>query len=125
MLRENLDPVSTIIGLDTKILAGAVFAEVVADATLAGDIRAIAAKHAVTDSQIDAAARFELPAENPKLRAALTLARAASPSPARIDADVVAACREGGLSAPAIVELVCWLSVLQMLHRLFCFCARP
>jgi hypothetical protein len=46
-----------------------------------------------------------------------------SPSPPEIDADVVAACRDAGLSAPAIVELVCWLSVLQMLHRLSCFYA--
>jgi alkylhydroperoxidase family enzyme len=132
MLRENLNPVSTIIGLDIKILAGVVFAEVVADEALAGDVRAMAGKHAVTDVQMDAAARFArregdaaLPHGNPKLRAALTLSRAASPSPARIDADVVATCREGGLSAPAIVELVCWLSVLQMLHRLSCFYARP
>jgi hypothetical protein len=132
MLRENLNPVSTVIGLDTKILAGVVFAEVVADEALAGDVRAMAGTHAVTDSQMDAAARFArgegdaaLPDGNPKLRAALTLSRAASPSPARIDADVVATCREGGLSAPAIVELVCWLSVLQMLHRLSCFYARP
>jgi alkylhydroperoxidase family enzyme len=132
MLRENLNPVSTIIGLDTKILAGVVFAEVVADEALAGDVCAMAGKHAVTDLQMDAAARFArregdaaLPDGNRTLRAALTLSRAASPSPARIDAGVVATCREGGLSAPAIVELVCWLSVLQMLHRLSCFYARP
>jgi AhpD family alkylhydroperoxidase len=132
MLRENLNPVSTNIGLDTKILAGVVFAEVVADDALAGDVRATAARHAVTDLQMDAAGRFArregdaaLPDRNPKLRAALTLSRAASPSPARIDADVVATCREGGLTAPAIVELICWLSVLQMLHRLSCFYARP
>jgi alkylhydroperoxidase family enzyme len=132
MLRENLNPVSTIIGLDTKILAGVVFAEIVADAPLAGDVRAMAAKHAITDSQIDAAARFArtegdaaLPDGDPKLRAALKLSRAASPSPARIDADVVTTCLQGGLSAPAIVELICWLSVLQMLHRLSCFYARP
>jgi alkylhydroperoxidase family enzyme len=127
MVRENLNPGSTVIGLDTKILAGVVFAEVVADETLAGDVRAMAGKHAVTDVQIDAAARFARGEgdANPKLRAALTLSRAASPSPARIDADVVATCREAGLSAPAIVELVCWLSVLQMLHRLGCFYARP
>jgi alkylhydroperoxidase family enzyme len=131
MLRENLNPASTVIGLDTKILAGAVFAEIVADATLAGDIRAMASKHAVTDSQIDAATRFAstdgdaLADEITRLRAALTLSRAASPSPARIDSDVVATCRHGGLSAPAIVELICWLSVLQMLHRLSCFYPRP
>ncbi|HEY6362634.1 MAG TPA: hypothetical protein VIX63_16095, partial [Vicinamibacterales bacterium] len=88
--------------------------------------------HAVTDSQIDAAVRFArtegdaaLPAGNPRLRAALKLSRAASPSPARIDAGVVTTCRQGGLSAPAIVELICWLSVLQMLHRLCCFYPRP
>jgi alkylhydroperoxidase family enzyme len=132
MLRENLDPASTVIGLDTKILAGIVFAEVVADEALAGDVRAMAARHAVTNVQMDAAARFArsegdaaVPDENPRRRAALTLSRAASPSPARIDAAVVATCREAGLSAPAIVELVCWLSVLQLLHRLSCFYTRP
>ncbi len=53
--------------------------------------------------------------------AALTLARAASYSPARIDTTTVAACRDGGLSPAAVVEVVTWLSVLQMLHRLTCF----
>ena len=132
MLRENLDPVSTVIGLDSKVLAGVVFAEVVADQELADGVRAMAGKHAVPDLQMDAAARFArregdavLPDGNSKLRAALTLSRAASPSPARIDAGVVATCREGGLSAPAIVELISWLSVLQMLHRLSWFYSRP
>jgi len=36
---------------------------------------------------------------------------------------IAGACREAELSAPAIVELVFWLSVLQMLHRLSCFYA--
>jgi hypothetical protein len=49
------------------------------------------------------------------------LARAASTSPVQIDAGTIATVREGGLSSAAIVELVCWLSVLQMLHRLTCF----
>jgi hypothetical protein len=61
------------------------------------------------------------PGADARLRAALVLARAAAPSPAEIDADVVAACREGELSAAAIVEVVTWLSVLAMLHRLSCF----
>jgi hypothetical protein len=34
---------------------------------------------------------------------------------------VVTACRESGVTSAEIVELVCWLSVLQMLHRLTCF----
>ena len=80
-----------------------------------------------TEAQLDEARRFAkagdaspagLLGRYPKMRAALVLARAASPSPAAIDASVVGACREGGLSAPAIIELVTWISVLQMLHRL-------
>jgi hypothetical protein len=130
MLRENLDPASTVIGLDTKVLAGVVFADIVADHALATDVRALAERHGVTRAQIDHAVRFArggddalFPDADERLRAALLLSRAGSPSPPRIDAEVVAACRDAGLSPPAIVELVCWLSVLQMLHRLSCFYA--
>ncbi len=124
MLRENLDGDTTVVGLDVKVLAGAIFAEVVADQALAADVQALAARNGVAESQLDEARRFALvpstepPGSDPKARAALLLARAASPSPAEIDADIVAACRDAALSAPAIVELVSWLSVLQMLHRL-------
>ena len=124
MLRLNLDPATTVVGLDVKALAGVIFAEVVADRGLGADVRALAAKNDVAATQMDDAMRFAVaqdaapPGSDPKMCAALLLARAASPSPAEIGADIVAACREGGLSAPAIVELVSWLSVLQMLHRL-------
>ena len=127
MLRENLDPDTTIVGLDVKVLAGVIFAEVVADQTLGADVQALAARNGVAEAQLDEARRFaadskaEPPGGDAKTRAALLLARAASPSPAEIDAGVVAACRDAGLSAPAIVELVSWLSVLQMLHRLACY----
>jgi alkylhydroperoxidase family enzyme len=130
MLRENLDRRTTVVGLDVKVLAGAVFAEVVADAALAGDVRALAPGQGVTAAQLDEVIQFARSGDladplqaDPKRRAALLLSRAVSPSPPEIDADVVAACRDAGLSAPAIVELVCWLSVLQMLHRLSCFYA--
>jgi hypothetical protein len=112
MLRENLSAQSTVIGLDTKIRCGLVFAEVVADAALAADVRALAAAHGVDPDQ---------PSADPLVPAALLLARAASPSPAEIDADVVGTCRDSGLPPAAIVELVTWLAVLQMLHRLSCF----
>ena len=112
MLRENLSAQETVIGLDTKIRCGLVFAEVIADETLAADVRALAAAHDVDPGQASA---------DPRLDAALLLARAASPSPAEIDADVVDACRDSGLPPAAIVELVTWLAVLQMLHRLSCF----
>jgi alkylhydroperoxidase family enzyme len=41
--------------------------------------------------------------------------------PAEIGVDVIAACRDSGVTSAEIVELVGWLSVLQMLHRLTCF----
>jgi hypothetical protein len=34
---------------------------------------------------------------------------------------VVEACRESRLGAAAIIEIVVWLAVLQMLHRLSAF----
>jgi hypothetical protein len=33
----------------------------------------------------------------------------------------VAACRDGGFTAAAVVDVVPWPAVLQMLHRLTCF----
>ena len=50
------------------------------------------------------------------------LARAASPTPALITPQVVERCREAALPPQAIVELVCWLAVLQMFHRLTAYC---
>lgn len=126
MLKINLDPASSIVGVETKVLAGAVFAEIVADGDLAADMQALA-RHAGIDADrlatTTAFARGDdaaVPADQPA-GAALILARAASYSPARVDSTTVAACRESNLSAAAIVELITWLAVLQMLHRLSCF----
>ena len=127
MLRENLDPSTTVIGLETKALAGIVFATVAANDPLAEDVRAIGAHLGLPNTQLDQAAQFAhdpdaaAPASEPAEKAALALARAASPSPAAVTAEVVDACRQGGLSAPAVVELIAWVSVLQMLHRLSCY----
>lgn len=137
MLRENLNPISDVLfayqllpfsfdknRLETKALACVIFATVVADESLAGEVRVLGLKHGVSNSQLDDAAQFAVNADaesivtDSKVRAALLLAQAASPSPAEITTQVVEACRQSDLSAPAIVELITWLSVLQMLHRL-------
>ena len=102
-------------------------AEVISDAALGADVRALTATAAVPAPELEAAVAFArgsdeaIAAWDVTTRAVLLLARAASPSPAEITADVVAACREADVSAAAIVELVSWLSVLQMLHRLSAF----
>jgi len=113
MLRENLDPATSVVGIETKLRVAAVYAAAVDGAALTEDIQTLA-RHAGVD--LDAAE-----AET----AATALARAASPSPARIDAATIAACEQADLSGAAIVEVVAWLAVLQLLHRLSCWADPP
>lgn len=127
MLRQNLDPTSSVVGVELKVLAGAIFAEIVADQPLAVGIGALAGHAGLDSSRVQDAIAYAggddtaSPAGSPTESAALALARAASFSPARIDASTVEACREGGMSPAAVVEIITWLSVLQMLHRLTCY----
>jgi hypothetical protein len=74
MLRDNLDPDTSVIGVPRKIAAGVVFAETVGNPTLGAQIRGL--------GTVDADARVE------------ALARAVAPSPARVDLDVVERCRD-------------------------------
>ena len=125
MLRENLDPSTTVVGLDQKVYAGMVFAELVGDPILGDDVRALAGRHDL-EAHLDAVVRFARtgeapPPEHPASSALLTLARAVSPSPAEVTAEILLACQAADLSSAAIVELVTWIAVLQMLHRLNCF----
>ncbi len=81
----------------------------------------------VTEAQLAAARAYAVDAGAPvpdgdaRTCAALALARAASPSPAAISPAVVGDCRDAKLAAAEIVELIGWISVLQMLHRLGSF----
>ena len=113
MLRENLDASASVIGIDTKLRAGAIFAECVGDDALVSDIRALAHHAGVEVDDVS------------DERAELVLARAASPSPARVDTSTIEACEDAGLPPAAIVELVTWLAVLQLLHRLTCWASPP
>jgi hypothetical protein len=99
MLRDNLDPAASIIGLPAKLAAGAIYADVVGDAALSAEIGRLGT--ATSDARVD------------------VLARAISPSPAQVDAAVVEACRP--LPAAAIVEVVTFVSVMQLVHRLEAF----
>jgi hypothetical protein len=131
MLRENLDPGSSVIGIGAKVTAGAVFATIVENNRLLDDIHALARCADVDADHLKAAMAFAggdetaAPADDPSASAILALARAAASSPARVDGATVAACETAGLGAPAIVELTAWLSVLQMLHRLTCYVEVP
>jgi alkylhydroperoxidase family enzyme len=126
MLRDNLDPATTVIGLDQKVMAGLVFAELVNDDLLAQDVRALATRQGLGPDDLAHIARFartgdQPPPDHPASTSVLLLARAISPSPVDVDDQVVSHVRTAGLSSQAIVELVTWIAVLQMLHRLTCF----
>jgi alkylhydroperoxidase family enzyme len=118
MIRDNLDAETTVVGLAEKCLAGIVYATVVGDAALGAEVRRLAEHNRVAPALVEAAARFAA-GEGDAPSTVLRLARAVSPSPADVDAAVLEASR--ALQPAAIVELVVWISVLQMLHRLAVF----
>ncbi len=96
MLRDNLDPRTSVIGIPKKLAAGAIYAEVAADESLAKQVE-----------QLGTAERDE---------AVTALAKAIAPSPAIVDGAVVDACRT--LKPKEIVEVVTFVSLLQLVHRL-------
>jgi alkylhydroperoxidase family enzyme len=128
MLRDNCDPFQARLGLHIKHRAGLVYATVVGDPELASELRVLA-NHAGAED-LDSVERFAAaPLDSSDGDAvaraarehgsALVLAKAAAHSPARVSPDVIAMAQE--LPADAVVELVTWLSVLQLLHRLNAF----
>jgi alkylhydroperoxidase family enzyme len=128
MVRDNLDPATTVLGLPAKWLAGLVYATVVGDRSLCDEVRTLSAHAGVAPALCDDVIRFAAGGDAPasadgRTRAALALARAVSPSPAALSPAVVDECRAAPLEPAAIVELVVWLSVLQLLHRLSAFYA--
>jgi alkylhydroperoxidase family enzyme len=135
VLRDNLDATTTVVGLTAKHLAGVIYATVVGDTALATELRKLAARSRISPETLDEIVRFAtaVPTENPqadiarlvpslkpdrRTHAGLLLVKAISPSPSQVDSSLVDTCRINGLDSVAIVELVVWISVLQMLHRL-------
>ena len=140
VLRDNLTEAGSHLGLRVKHLAGLVYASVVEDEPLAREVRAMAAEATVDAETLEAVARFgaekdelsengtsdaiarlaSLPGLDVNAALALVLAKAVSPSPAMVPAPLIARVAES-LSPEAQVELVVWVSVQQMLHRLGSF----
>lgn len=127
VLRDNLDAGSSVIGLPLKVQVGLVFATVVGNKALTTEMRALAAKHGVSNEKMDAVVKFAgmqtrpSPTADPKQKAILIMARATSPSPAVVDDALIDECRQAQVSAASVVETITWISVLQMLHRLMGF----
>jgi alkylhydroperoxidase family enzyme len=99
MLRDNLDASTSVVGIERKLAAGVVFAQTVESTRLEAQLRKLGRVEA--DVSVEA------------------LAHAVSPSPAAVDDAVVERCRE--LAPAAIVEIVAFVSLMQLVHRLESF----
>ena len=102
MIKDNLG--ESVIGRENKLAAGLIYARTVDNPALAEELRALGAR--------------ELPDSPTQI-----LARAISPSPATVDESVLESSR--AIPPAGIVELVTFISVLQMLHRLSSFYPGP
>ena len=98
MIKENF--AEGVISRDEKLAAGLIFVRTVGNSPMAEELQALGAK--------------ELP-ESPTQR----LAQAISCSPTTVDRSVIESSRS--IAPAGIVELVTFVSVLQMLHRLSIF----
>ena len=128
ILRDNLSIRETAIGLETKLLAGFVFAEMIGNTYLKKEAltllenftdnwnenRLIEIKEFCLSNQ----SRFPLETGLPDAtQVALLLAKKASFSPSQVDAQTIAQLIPY-LNQESIVELITWLSILQAMHRL-------
>lgn len=121
MLRHNLDPAQSELGVGAKAMAGVVFAVAAGNERLITSQRALAEHHGADAAQIEAAASPDLDLAAAGVDdftvAVLTAARAIAPSPAAVDAPVIGLVGDR-LTSAQTVELAVWVSVCQLLHRL-------
>ncbi len=131
VLRDNLDSERTVLGLRAKCLVGLVYARVVGNEVLTSEAIQLALT-LVPDLDhplLTAVGRFATaPPETATLppgltseeAAAVMLAKVAAPSPSQVN-EISIEVAAGSLSPAQIVETVIWLSVQQLLHRLYVF----
>lgn len=130
-LRDNLDPSTSAIGLELKLLAGLVYAEHVGSPLLVQESILLLDQLELSPHPwlLRSIRRFAAtPTEDLQLppglsafeASAVLLARACAASPAEISEVVVAAIMPH-LDPDQIIEIVVWLSLLQTLHRLYTF----
>lgn len=136
VLRDNLNPSDSRLSLGVKTLSGLVYASVVGNATLASEAR-ILAPYSVKEETLDGVAAFAtepfdasdggmadalarleaIPGITSTTALVLLMAKAVSPSPAHLPAPLITRVY-ATLSPEAQIELVVWIAVQQMLHRL-------
>lgn len=130
-IRDNLDAAHSVVGLEVKLLAGLVYAGEVGSELLSSELMLLIDLLIPNASPANLAAirRFaNAPADRSvvpkglasKEAAALLLAKASSPSPAKVSEITVAAVLPI-LAPDEIIEIISWLALLQTMHRLYSF----
>lgn len=142
VLKDNLNNETSKIGIDIKCLAGVVFAHVIGNKKLLNEAKILVIHHSsllgsksikrvvqLTEGKelLDEASSNFLISDlmnqvglSKKQAACITLARAVSDSPSRVNNHVLKEV-VSLLKAEEVVELVSWISIQQMLHRLYTY----
>jgi hypothetical protein len=131
VLRHNLDPELSAVGMGVKCMVAMVYAKVVDNEMLVAEAVQLSELLApdldpnlladVGQFAMSPIERATLPAELSNTEAAaVMLAKSASPSPSEVNEITISNVTQH-LTPPQVVEVVVWLSVLQMLHRLYVF----
>ncbi len=131
VIRDNMNPETTTIGIGEKCLIALVYARVVGNETLTAEAVQMAERFApeIGHRKLTAIGRFAsmdmteatIPPGLTSVQAAVViLSKAAAPSPSEINQITIATAAQA-LSPEQIVETVVWLSVQQLLHRLYVF----
>ncbi len=122
MLRHNLDPAQSEVGIGAKALASLVFATHMGNGLLAGRSAALAENCGIDPRVVDSA-RVGVDLADAAVKmddrttAIVAASLAMSPSPSVVDATAIQTVT-ANLSAAEIVELAVWISVSQLQHRL-------
>jgi hypothetical protein len=132
---------SSTAGFDTKakVLAGVIFAHTVQNKILLEDIVAVGLKSGVSQDDMDTVLRHHHTAppsamkrtivrdDDPILNIAIDLAKALSTSPCQVNERLVGSIRalleRHVITPPMLVEIVSFIAMLQMLHRIEMFYA--
>ncbi|MES2619048.1 MAG: hypothetical protein V4613_14320 [Bacteroidota bacterium] len=138
-LRDNLDKTNTVVGLKMKAYAGYIYSAQVMNTLLQSEMKYLSA-HIANDlneekfNQLATIAQMPIPTDGISCKAAISsiqqqlsitekeatvvlLAVAVSYSPAQVNEAVIEAAMQQ-MEPAAVVEIVVWLSVLQLLNRL-------
>lgn len=131
VLRDNLDPTLSELGIGPKLLIGLVYANVVGDRSLANEAVQLASQLApeLTAPKLAAVSRFAtedadtatVPSGLNSVEAAcVMMAKGGAPSPSTVN-EITISAATAVLKPNQIVEAMAWLSIQQLLHRLYVF----